>query len=291
MSKQDLVSIVMATYNRARLLPQAIESVLNQTYQNIEFIIIDDGSQDGTQELISRYRGRDKRIVYLKNAANKGQSHSLNAGIENSRGDFLMFLDDDCEYLPGKVDTDVALMQSINPSPSLIYDNMWVERVDGKTTLPLNKKDAFITAESIFSCNYTFLDQSTWFCKKACIKGIGGFDRELSAYNDIDLLMRLLVKGEKIYFHNYPLSIKHKAKGVSTVSQEFINKKEKFLQKHLSLLENHKAYISRFYYGIGKDLLSMGSSENARHYFWKAFSCDPLKIEYIFRAIFLNGKK
>ena len=81
-----LVSVILATYNRDKLIGKAIESVLNQTFSDLELIIVNDKSTDSTLKVLSKYAKRDSRIVVLNNEENVGQAKSLNRGIKESRG-------------------------------------------------------------------------------------------------------------------------------------------------------------------------------------------------------------
>lgn len=91
-------SIVLPTYNRAGLLPRAVGSVLDQTFTDWELLVVDDGSKDGTAELLQTYS--DPRIRALRNAVNRERSYSRNRAIAEARGDFICFLDSDDEWLP-----------------------------------------------------------------------------------------------------------------------------------------------------------------------------------------------
>jgi glycosyltransferase involved in cell wall biosynthesis len=94
-----MVSIILCTYNRAALLPDAIRSVLRQTVQEWELIIVDDGSTDGTRDLVRKFQRKDNRILY-QFQTNKGLAKARNAGIRNSSGNFLCFVDSDDELKP-----------------------------------------------------------------------------------------------------------------------------------------------------------------------------------------------
>ena len=94
MSLIPLLSIVMATYNRANVVGRAIDSILNQTYKNFELIIVDDGSTDRTYEVLKKYAAKDKRIVLLKQN-NLGLAAARNAGVGKVQGKFIAFMDDD----------------------------------------------------------------------------------------------------------------------------------------------------------------------------------------------------
>ncbi|MCX7624741.1 MAG: glycosyltransferase family 2 protein [Candidatus Sumerlaeaceae bacterium] len=92
-------SILMATYNRATLLPRAIDSVLRQTYWKWELIIVDDGSSDSTQDVLTHYAAQDSRIM-IHTQGNKGLALARNRAARSARGDWLTFLDSDDEYRP-----------------------------------------------------------------------------------------------------------------------------------------------------------------------------------------------
>lgn len=92
------ISIIIPTYNRANLISRAIKSVLAQTYKEFELIIVDDGSKDSTEQVISNFK--DERIRYFKRKINQGQNVALNFGVCEAKGNYVVFLDSDDEWLP-----------------------------------------------------------------------------------------------------------------------------------------------------------------------------------------------
>lgn len=100
------VSIILCTYNRAALLPRAIDSVLKQTYDNWELVVVDDGSKDNTRALVSKYMDADSRISYF-HKWNSGLAEARNTGIRLAIGDYLCFLDSDDEFAPTHLETRV----------------------------------------------------------------------------------------------------------------------------------------------------------------------------------------
>ncbi len=106
-NSQKLVSVIMPTYNRVDYLPLAIDSVLNQTYRNLELLIIDDGSTDATSALVNSYN--DSRIYYSYQD-NQGQSVARKSGLNNARGAFICFLDSDDIMKPDKLERQLQLM-------------------------------------------------------------------------------------------------------------------------------------------------------------------------------------
>lgn len=106
-----LVTIVMSVYNGERYLNDAIRSMLNQTYKNFEFIIIDDGSTDNSLKIIEKYKKEDKRIILIKNGINKGLIYSLNKGIDQSKGKYIVRMDADDISFAYRIEKQVEFME------------------------------------------------------------------------------------------------------------------------------------------------------------------------------------
>lgn len=134
--KEPIVSVVMSTYNRADALPSAIESILNQTMPDFEFIIIDDGSKDNTAQVIEEYAKKDRRIVFLKNPANKGLIYSLNRGLDAAKGKYIARMDDDDKSVPFRLERQIEAMEK-NPEITVLGSS-----IIGKETVPVKKETA-----------------------------------------------------------------------------------------------------------------------------------------------------
>ena len=113
------VSVVIPTHNRAGFLQAAIQSVLNQTFQDFEIIVVDDASEDQTTEIVRSFS--DPRIRYMRHESNKGQGASRNDGIRQASGEYIALLDDDDEWLPEKLAKQVALLDSSPSQVGMIY--------------------------------------------------------------------------------------------------------------------------------------------------------------------------
>lgn len=114
MIMNELVSIIMPSYNTASFISKTIESVLNQTYKNWELLIVDDCSTDDTDEIVSKYN--DKRIVYLKNEKNSGAAISRNRALRNAKGKWISFLDSDDLWHPTKLEKQIKFMKKMDIS-------------------------------------------------------------------------------------------------------------------------------------------------------------------------------
>jgi glycosyltransferase involved in cell wall biosynthesis len=119
-SSEPLVSIIIPSYNHAQWIAQAIESVLNQTYENIELIIVDDGSKDASRDVIAKYVDGHKVRAFFKEK-NAGQGHSINLALNMCRGDYISILPSDDWYLPEKTRMQVTLFQSLPQIVGLVY--------------------------------------------------------------------------------------------------------------------------------------------------------------------------
>ena len=128
---ENLISIIVPVYNSEKYLRAAIHSLLNQTYQNIEVILINDGSTDGSQELISSFQKKDKRIK-LYNTKNLGVSHARNYGIDRASGSYIMFLDSDDTYDKSYCLEMIGLINKFNAD--VVMSNYYICR--GKNIYP-----------------------------------------------------------------------------------------------------------------------------------------------------------
>ena len=106
------VSIILPTYNRAYIIEKGINSLLNQTYQDFEIIIVDDGSTDNTEEIIKKLQEKDKRIKYIKLKTNKGAATARNIGIKAARGEYIAFQDSDDEWMHEKLEKQVKVLDT-----------------------------------------------------------------------------------------------------------------------------------------------------------------------------------
>lgn len=113
MSENPMISVVMSVYNAEKYLDEAIESILNQTYKDFEFIIINDGATDKSLEIIEKYKNQDDRIVLISRE-NRGLIASLNEGIEKARGKYIARMDADDISLPKRFEEQVEFMESEN---------------------------------------------------------------------------------------------------------------------------------------------------------------------------------
>jgi glycosyltransferase involved in cell wall biosynthesis len=183
-----LVSVILPTCNRASLLGRAIKSVLDQTFRDFECIVVDDASDDGTEQL-EIFKTAAPRLRYKKLSAHGGVSKARNAGIANSTGKWIAFLDSDDEWLPRKLEKQV---QWHNDNPGFVISQtkeIWVRR-GARVNPPKTheKKQGYIFEQSLKRCMVT---PSSVMLARELFLDTGGFNESLPACEDYDLWLRI----------------------------------------------------------------------------------------------------
>lgn len=183
-----LFSIVIPTFNRSHMIKKAIESVFDQEYQNLELIIIDDGSTDNTQKVVDSYK--DKRLKYYYQI-NQGRSSARNHGIEKSIGDYICFLDDDDYYYPDFL-VEFAKEISKNNNPEGIFMCKQDEELKDGNIHHIEIKDKNIENPALFILENSNNFQS--FCTSIKILKHEKFDERFELGEDFHLMFRIVIK-------------------------------------------------------------------------------------------------
>jgi glycosyltransferase involved in cell wall biosynthesis len=196
------VSAIIPTYNRRELLPRAIDSVLAQkTSSNVECIVVDDGSEDGTADLVkSRYP--DVRLI---EQSNRGVSAARNVGINEASHDWVAFLDSDDEWMPNKLDSQLRHLDECGLLVSHT-EEIWIR--NGTRVNPHRKhakRGGWIFQHCIPLCA---ISPSSVLMHRDVIDAVGEFDESLPACEDYDYWLRLTCQFE-VAFHETPAVIKH----------------------------------------------------------------------------------
>lgn len=201
MCRKNLVSVIIPTYSRNETLVRALESVINQTYQNIEILVIDDNSPESewrvkTEEIMERYVG-DKRVRYLKNKRNLGGAGARNEGIKAARGEYLAFLDDDDYYYPNKIEKQLNLfLSSINEKLALVY--CFAELIDKDGEIQYIYKENYRGNCLYEAIRYDCIAAtSRWMVRKSCLESVGGFSI-VPSKQDSTVILKLLEQGYEI---------------------------------------------------------------------------------------------
>lgn len=203
MSEELLVSVIIPTYNRSNLIRRAVESVIQQSYQNLEILVIDDASLDNTAEVIEKMR--DSRIRYIRHQTNRGGSATRNTGIDAAKGEYIAFLDSDDIWFPNKIKTQVAAMKNHPDPKKVVVYTQFTYKADGQTyTVPnRGKKENESLADYLF-INEGEIMTSTVLLSRELSVAIK-FRPDLKKHQDWDLYLRLEQIGVNFYLINESL--------------------------------------------------------------------------------------
>ena len=224
-----MVSVVIPTHNRVDLLPRTIESVLNQTYKDIELIVVSDGSTDGTDELMAKY-ANNSCIKYINYKPAKGGNYARNLGFDAASGDYVSFLDDDDEWLPTKIEKQVALMEA-DDEVGLVYTGINCIYVNENITYPFIPKLRGDLSKEILFQNCVGSTSSVMLRRSHC--RACRFDENLQALQDFDLWIKVLqgckadvVSEPMVNYYNYRNQTQVSSSTAKYIkATEYINKK------------------------------------------------------------------
>lgn len=191
MKGQTLVSIIIPTYNYAEYIQGSVDSVLKQTYQNIEIIVVDDGSTDDTESLLHMY---GERIRYIKQR-NQGASAARNRGLKEASGDFITFLDADDTYREDNVDKKVSFLEKNTKYDWCYSDWAWVNQAGNEVMLGHEPEVslAYLKAEGNvlpFALQGKRLGTNVFMFRKSLADKLDGFDEHLKVLEDYDYYLR-----------------------------------------------------------------------------------------------------
>jgi glycosyltransferase involved in cell wall biosynthesis len=186
------VTIITPSYNQARYLEASIRSVLEQDYQNIEYIVVDGGSKDGSVEIIRKYQDR---LAWWVSEKDKGHADALNKGFSHASGEILAWLNSDDIYLPGAVSEAVSILQA-RPEVGMVYATANLINDEGRIIGRFSSKQ---TDYHHLLRGSVHIPQATTFFRAALWRQVGPLDLSLFFSFDYDLWVRLAKVSELSY--------------------------------------------------------------------------------------------
>ncbi len=255
--KIPTVSVVIPTYNRAHLVGRAIQSVLNQTYQDFEIIVVDDGSTDNTEEVVKSFN--DPRIRYLRHDQNRGGSAARNTGINMARGEYIAFQDSDDEWLPEKLEKQMRVFENAPAEVGVVYTDMWRIGKGEKRywhSPKIMPEDGIVYKQA--------LDQvmgigiQTAVIKRECFNVVGMFDENFPRFIDLELFARLS-KYYYFYHINEPLvNFYDTGKGISNNNEALVKAYQLIFEKYSYDIVKNKRSLAKHMYSLGNLLCQNG---------------------------------
>jgi len=272
--KNPLVSVVIPTYNRADKIDRSLTSVLNQTYENLEVVVVDDGSTDNTEEVIRSYE--DTRVHYIGHEENKGATAARNTGIEAAKGEFIAFQDSDDEWHPKKIEKQVEAYMNSPDDYKVIYTIVCGNLTGGgkiyvpeRWAVPRNgdihhtiRKGSCVSTVGIFT-------------NKSCLEKVGYFDENFPRLQDWELAFRLSKHYKFKLVDEVMVEAYHDESSITEDNEALAEAIEMFLEKHKKDFEGHEDILSEHYFWLASVLFSLDRDEEAQKYLKKGVSLKP----------------
>jgi glycosyltransferase involved in cell wall biosynthesis len=284
------VSVVIPTHNRAGLLGRAVRSVLSQTFQDLEVLITDDASTDGTRDMVSRLG--DSRVRYLAHDVNKGVAAARNTALAQASGEFLAFLDDDDEWLPDKLQIQLDHFARARPAVGLMGSAYYavasannrrsgvvVPRLRGRVFEDLLRQGHF---------NHT----STVMARAECFDGAGVFDTSLPYAEDFDMWLRI-ARDYEVDFVPSPLVRRHyEADGISRNYEAIVSGTEAHLRKYRDFFVRNPRVFNARLQRLATCYCFAGDTRHGRRVLYRAIAQRPLSLKnYVWTAMSLFGPR
>lgn len=235
-----LVSAAIITHNRAHYLEDAIRSVLDQSFRDLELIVVDDGSTDDTEAVVARHR--DARIRYVRQR-HSGKAAARNAAVTLARGEFLAFCDSDDAWYPHRLARQLAAFGR-HPHVGMVHGHVTVidERgceiadrtASARNLLGAAHRNGATYASYALDCRCL---SSTILLRKSVFDVVGLYDPEL-AIEDYDFYLRLVLDFDVLFLDGPPLA-KYRAHDAKTADHELGSGQIQTAEKHLALLDEH----------------------------------------------------
>ncbi|MGG7646400.1 glycosyltransferase family 2 protein [Rhodovulum sp. YNF3179] len=293
-----VISVVLPTYNRQRLLNRAIKSVLAQSLEDIECIVVDDASTDETKQMVLSLANEDSRIRYFRHPTNQHVSRARNTGIDASFGKYISFLDDDDEFLPNKLEKQIQLLEK-EKNLGLVY--CWFDVMRGAkkigqrhSRLQGNIFDKLLVSQPLGNA-------STIVVPKKVAKNFK-FDEELRRGNDGDFIRRVarhypvgVVEEVLVHYHvDHGGSPRITGSNVEDIELAIVGNLTK-LRKFRSFLDTSPKIEAMIHLNIAKLYRKIGREKEASEYFTLAKRLHPFgllpRIRYRVAGVKDNFKK
>lgn len=261
------LSIIIPTFNRAWCIRRAVNSALWQSFHDFELIIVDDGSTDETQDILAEYR--DSRIRILRHDINKGAGAAINTGIRASSGELIAILYSNDEWLPEKMERQIAVLDAAGPDVGIIYGDMWQCRGAEREYY---RAPHIVPPDGIIDQNalddaFDNIGNPLMLFRRECFDKAGLFDESLPRQIELDIAIRI---SRYFKFQHIPEPL-----GTHYVSEESatpdggtagMSAVEQMVAKQIDDFLAHKPLYARQMYWIGTSCMRSGQTAKGRQY-------------------------
>ncbi|MCR4337151.1 MAG: glycosyltransferase [Candidatus Omnitrophica bacterium] len=275
------VSIITPTFNQAKFLPETMDSVLQQTFQDFEHIIIDDGSTDNTRRIVEEYQKKyPSKIKYIAQK-NAGPACARNRGIEEAKGEYIAFLDSDDLWAPTRLEEGVKILDA-QPTIVLVHGEIIRIDEDGKILKKLNRNPAGLSGHIFKSLllRKAHIACLTVLARRDSLIEVGGFDEKIgNVAEDRDLWLRMTKNYPVTFVQKHLGSYRVRTNSLSSSIEKTISGNQKAIEKAC----NGKAFLrhqalARLHKEAGDGFLLQTHFKEARRQYWQAIKSWPFYI-------------
>ena len=269
-----MVSVIISTHNRVGCVGEAIRSVLAQTYDHFELIVVDDHSTDGTHEAVGRLM--DARLQYVRHEKCRGGPAARNTGISRASGEFVALLDDDDQWYAEKLEKQVALLCSSGEKTGVIYAGS--ELFDGDRVLRRRVPDArgdlydaLLERNMVGGCSVPLI-------RHACFDKVGLFDESLDSCQDWDMWLRIATEYHFDFVQESLVRLRAHRNQISSDLSRMIRGRRTMVEKHRSEFRKHPALFVIHLKRLGKMSCVAGKWREALSWFVQAVAVRQLEL-------------
>ncbi|MDD5222756.1 MAG: glycosyltransferase [bacterium] len=269
------VTVIIPAFNSGGTISRAVRSVLSQTFQDFEIIVVDDASTDNTAEIVKNYK--DERIRCVRHALNLGSAAARNSGVNAARGKYIAFQGSDDEWLPEKLKKQMGVFGSAAAEVGVVYTDMW--RITGNEKRYFHSPKIMPGHKIIYerALDYGIIDigDGTALIRKEVFDRAGGYDERLRRYVDLEMFIRL---SKYFYFYHIPeplINYFDTEKTVFANLKTLIAARKLILEKYYEDIKKDKRVLAKHYLGISAVLSMNEEIEEGKDYFAQASELFP----------------
>jgi glycosyltransferase involved in cell wall biosynthesis len=287
--RDPAVSVVIATYNRARFLPETLDSVLQQRFRDFELVVVDDGSTDDTQQVLKNYSDRI-RVFYQEN---RGPSAARNFGIRHARGQWIAIQDSDDLCMAGHLETLFGFVEK-NPSYGMVFANgayLGGLEHNRETIIPRDKSKRLaqegVRLTDLFEKSIVRLQAA--LISKEALKNIGGLDENLRICMDLDLAFRIIMPYPVAYLDQVVFLYRKHEGNIGRDQERRLLENIRIIEKLVREFPEARELLGREriacrtayrYYRLAKGRWKGGDRLGAREALRQALRLRPLSLKY-----------
>jgi glycosyltransferase involved in cell wall biosynthesis len=293
-SEAPSVSVVLPTYNRASLLPRAIHSVLSGRYTDLELIVVNDASTDHTAALLNEIQ--DPRLRVVNHADRLGAAAARNSGIRLAQAEYVAFQDSDDEWLPAKLEKQLALLRTLSSKTGIVYSPFRWQRGDRSGVFPPALR--MVLSRLPFASHRlagdlrlalrrgNWITTQTAVVRRACLEAVGGFDASLARLQDWELWLRLAERWHFAFLPEVTVIVHATAGNISADCRALDQALERIIACHAAGDDWLAHELLAHCLFVQGDLAMNGSGLYVgRQKLWRAFRLRPLNPLYALAAL------